>query len=326
MHANPHVVVAHGEALSRYRFPDGHPFGGDRLGAFWYAMSEEGLADRVEVTPPVTAGRDEVARFHTDAYLDLVETLSERGSGFLDSGDTPVFPGAFEAAATVVGTTLDVVARVVSGRCLRAFAPVGGLHHARRDAGGGFCIFNDCGVAIETLRSVHGMRRIAYVDIDAHHGDGVYAGFADDPDMVIADIHEDGRHLFPGTGFAHERGTGPGRGRTLNVPLPPGAGDDEFLAAFERVEAHVDRARPELILLQCGADGLEGDPLTHLRYSSAVHEHATRRLCRLAARHCGGRLVAMGGGGYDRRNLARAWTAVVRAMLELEQAARTDAS
>ena len=309
------VAVYHGEELARYGFPDGHPFGGDRLGAFWRRLEKEALLERMHVLPPVSAERDQIERFHDPSYVDRVIELSKLGQGFLDYGDTPAFPGAYEAAATVVGTTLDAVARVVRGEARRVFLPVAGLHHARRNAAGGFCIFNDCGVAIETLRAEHGVRRIAYVDIDAHHGDGVYDGFAGDPDLVIADIHEDGHFLYPGSGWAHETGTGPAEGTKLNLPLPPGAGDDEFMAAWAKVERHVDQAAPELILLQCGADGLAGDPLTHLRFSPDVHLHATRAVCRLADRHCGGRVVAMGGGGYARRNLARAWCEVVRALI-----------
>ena len=182
---------------------------------------------------------------------------------------------------------------------------------ARRDSAAGFCVFNDCGVAIETLRSVHGLRRVAYVDIDAHHGDGVYYAFEDDPELVFADLHEDGRYLYPGTGAAEETGTGAGQGLKLNLPMPMQAGDEAFYAAWNKAEAFVDAHAPEFILLQCGADSIAGDPITHLQYTAAAHAHAARRLCVLADRHCRGRLLAMGGGGYNRDNLPRAWTAVV---------------
>jgi acetoin utilization protein AcuC len=240
-----------------------------------------------------------------------VKELSARGSGALDAGDTPAYPGVYEAAADVVGGTLEALAAIVAGPIRRAFIPIGGLHHATRNSAAGFCVFNDCGVAIEAAREYHGLRRVAYVDIDAHHGDGVFYAFEEDPDLAFADLHEDGRFLYPGTGSRSETGRGKAAGTKLNIPLPPGADDAVFMEAWEEVERYVDAARPELILLQCGADSLGGDPLTHLRLTAEAHAYAARRLVVLADRHASGRLLGMGGGGYDRANLARAWTRVV---------------
>jgi len=153
---------------------------------------------------------------------------------------------------------------------------------------------------------------VAYVDIDAHHGDGVYYGFESDPRVTIADIHEDGRTLFPGTGGEAERGKGDAAGSKLNIPLPAGSGDEEFFEAFEKVHRFVEESKPEFIFLQCGADGLRGDPLSHLRYSSAAHALASKRLHALAHELCDGRIMAMGGGGYSAANVNAAWTAVVK--------------
>jgi acetoin utilization protein AcuC len=177
-------------------------------------------------------------------------------------------------------------------------------------------VFNDIGVVVERLKREHGLSRIAYVDIDAHHGDGVFYAFEDDPALIIADLHEDGRYLYPGTGAAAEVGTGAAVGSKLNLPLAPGAGDADFMAAWPVIEAHLDRSAPELVILQCGADSLAGDPITHLGLTEAAHAHAAARLCALAGRHARGRILAFGGGGYNRRNIARAWTSVVRAFVE----------
>ena len=190
------------------------------------------------------------------------------------------------------------------------------MHHAAPGTASGFCVFNDIAVVIQALRHRFGVQRIAYVDIDAHHGDGVYYPYEHDPNLCFADIHEDGRYLFPGTGAAHETGIGEAKGTKLNIPLAPSSGDEAFWPAWERVEAHVAAFRPEFIIFQAGADSLEGDPLTHLRYSEAAHAHAAARLAALAETHCGGRLLGLGGGGYNRSNLARAWTGVVRSFLE----------
>ena len=310
------VAVYHGEELARYGFGHGHPFGTERLAAFWNGLTDRGLVDRVEVAAPVLASRAEIESFHRADYVDQVISQSESGDGYLDYGDTPAFPGVYDAAGWVVGSTLDAVNRLVDGRARRAFVPIAGLHHARRHSAGGFCVFNDCGVAIEILRSRHDVNRIAYIDIDAHHGDGVLYGFEDDPELIIGDIHEDGRFLYPGTGWAHETGSGDAVGSKLNIPLPPGADDDVFFEAWKRIETHIDAAEPEFVILQCGADGLAGDPLTHLQYTAAVHRRATEALCRLADRHAGGRLLALGGGGYSPRGLAAGWCTVVEAMLE----------
>ncbi len=309
------VRVYHGKTLAAYGFPAGHPFGPDRLEAFWQELVRQGLDQQVEVGTPVMAGVEEIARFHTRAYIARVQTQSETGAGFLDYGDTPAFPGVYEAAATVVGSVLDAIAAILSGRIAHAFVPIAGLHHARRDAAAGFCVFNDLGVAIETLRQAYGVRRVVYVDIDAHHGDGVFYAFEEDTELIFADIHEDGRYLYPGTGAAAETGRGKAAGTKLNIPLPPGASDREFFAAWERVEAHLADSRPEFILFQAGADSLKGDPIAHLEYSPAAHGHAARRLAALAADCCAGRLLATGGGGYHRGNLARAWCEVVRGLL-----------
>lgn len=316
MHEGKSVCVYIGPELARYGFGGGHPFSGQRMQAFWDEAVRRGLDTRVEVRAPVLASQSHIERFHPHDYVERVKAQSLSGQGYLDYGDTPAFPGVYEAAAYVVGSALAALADVLDGRCRRAFVPIAGLHHAQRDRAAGFCVFNDCGVVIETLRAHYGIRRVAYVDIDAHHGDGVFYAFEDDAELIIADIHEDGRYLYPGTGAEYESGRGAARGTKLNIPLRPGAGDADFLAAWTRVEDFLTQAEPEFILLQCGADSLADDPITHLRYSAAAHAHATARLCALAERCCAGRLLALGGGGYNPVNLAQAWSVVVQALLE----------
>jgi acetoin utilization protein AcuC len=203
----------------------------------------------------------------------------------------------------------------MSGQCRRAFVPIAGLHHAGRDHAAGFCVFNDCGVVIETLRRNSKLERIAYVDIDAHHGDGVFYAFENDPAVIFADMHEDGQYLYPGTGARTETGRGPAEGTKLNLPMAPGADDSAFDASWPQVIAHLEKFEPQFIVLQCGADSLEGDPITHLRYSAAAHGKAARELAQLADRLGHGRVLGLGGGGYNRQNLAQAWNAVVENLL-----------
>lgn len=309
------IGVYGGGALAGYGFGQGHPFGPDRFHVFWQRFQQLGLEHLTRVLKPVQGNEQDVLAFHTTAYVDLVKERSASGKGFLDYGDTPAFPGIWEAALTVVGSVVDGTRRILEGEIRRAFVPIAGLHHARRDRAAGFCALNDCGIAIEVLRRRHAIQRIAYVDIDAHHGDGVFYAFEHDPECFIVDLHEDGRFLYPGSGAASETGKGEAQGTKLNIPLPPGAGDDLFEQAWERVEAFLARVDPEFILFQCGADSVAGDPITDLAFSINSHSHAARALCQIADTHCGGRLLAMGGGGYNRENIASAWTAVVQAMV-----------
>ena len=307
------VYVYKGNAIANYGFGEDHPFGHDRHDAFHTELAAAKLGESIEYAAPRRASVDDLALFHTPNYIDHVSKKSQEGSGFLDQGDTPAFPGIFDVASYVVGTTLAAVDAVMSGEARRAFVPIAGLHHATRDQAAGFCVFNDCGVAVEYLRAKYGIRRIAYVDIDAHHGDGVYFGFEDDPDLIFVDVHEDGRFLYPGTGAETDTGKGRARGTKLNIPMPPGATDEQFAAIWPQIESHLAAAEPEFIIFQCGADSLEGDPITHLCFSEKTHASAAASLCDLADRFCDGRIVGVGGGGYNRNNLASAWTGVVRA-------------
>ena len=315
------VLVMKGANIAAYGFGADHPFGADRHDVFHAELAARGLAARVTLASAREATHAELGAFHTRGHISRVETLCLAGEGWLDGGDTPARRGLDAAAAAVVGASVFAMESIMAGHARRAFVPIAGLHHAARDHAAGFCVYNDCGVVLELLRSRHGLRRLAYVDIDAHHGDGVFYAFAADPDLGFADIHEDGRYLYPGTGGPAETGTGPAAGTKLNLPLAPGAGDDEFRQAWERVEAYLTAFRPEFILFQCGADSLAGDPLAHLRFSPAAHAYAAARLCALADRWCDGRLLATGGGGYNRRNLALAWTGVVEAFLHAGQPA-----
>lgn len=310
------VGVYIGDGLRQYGFGDGHPFGMDRLDAFWTEALRTNLANEVQVLEPVTCSDDDFTRFHDPQYVAFLKQKSRTGTGFLDAGDTPAMRGIYEACSFVVGSDLDALERIYRGELSRIFIPIAGLHHAARERAAGFCAISDLGVLVETLREKFGVQRIAYIDIDAHHGDGVFYAFESDPDVIVADIHEDGRFLYPGTGFANETGLGDAKGTKLNVPVMPDSDDEIFFNAWGKVEEFVRSFAPEMIILQAGADSIDGDPITHMRFSPKAHGHAARQLCRLAEEFCGGKFIATGGGGYNRKNIALGWCEVLKAMIE----------
>lgn len=309
------VAVYAGEELGRYGFDD-HPFGEDRIHAFWDEMHIRHLDYQVRVFQPAVASEEQLKLFHTAEYVDKVKTYSITGDGLLDYGDTPAYKGVFDDAAVVVGTVIDATRKVMNNEARRIFVPIAGLHHSMPDTASGFCVFNDVGVAIKILQQEYGLERIAYIDIDAHHGDGVFYPFEHDPTVIFADIHEDGRYNFPQSGFSHEVGKGPAKGRKLNIPLLPLSADDDFLMMWDKVDQFIRNWEPQFIFMNCGADGLNGDPLAHLHYSARAHTKAASSLCQIAEEFADGRIVGVGGGGYDLRNVGKAWVAVVDAFLE----------
>jgi acetoin utilization protein AcuC len=315
------TAVFFGEELAKYGFGETHPFNSNRIYSFWSKFCALNLdkSDQIQIERPEIADEALLSRFHDAEYIDLVKKSSKLGSGFLDLGDTPAFRGVFESSSYVVGTSLKALELVMekTGGILHAFNPIGGLHHARRGSAGGFCVFNDIGVVVLIAREKYGIKKIAYVDIDAHHGDGVYYEFENDPNLYIADIHEDGRYLYPGTGAESEIGLGNARGTKLNIQMKPNSDDNDFFSEFKRIEEFISNvAKPELIIFQCGADCMRGDPLTHLQYSSRAHKFASNVLHRLSHEHSEGRIVALGGGGYNLANIANAWTEIVKSLID----------
>ncbi|MGA7477276.1 MAG: acetoin utilization protein AcuC [Thermoplasmata archaeon] len=250
------------------------------------------------------ASRPTLESFHQADYLEFVKKASGLGHEvFLDGGDTPSFRGCYEASARIVQGAVDALDYTLEHR-RPAFHPAGGLHHAHPDRASGFCIFND--VAIAVGRAVRNGHRVAYIDIDAHHGDGVMYGFYDSGKVLDIDFHQDGRTLFPGTGFPHEVGRGDGAGLKANVPFPPGAGDEALLPMFRRVVPPLlRRFRPEVIVLQHGVDGHYADELAHLQYSPTAYAEVDRMVLSLARELTHGRLLVTGGGGYRAESVSR---------------------
>lgn len=313
------TAVFFGKELANYSFGESHPFNSNRIYSFWSKFTSLNLhkSTKITIENPYIASEDDLLEFHDKKYIDKVKEYSKRGNGYLDSGDTPAFKGVFETSSYVVGSTLRALDLIMekNNEIHHSFNPIGGLHHARRNSAGGFCVFNDIGILIMLARKRYNISRILYVDIDAHHGDGVYYEFENDPYTYIVDIHEDGHYLYPGTGNKAEIGAGSAKGTKLNIPLKPNSNDQNFISAFNKIEEFIKNiSRLDLIILQCGADGIKGDPLTHLQYSSKSHAHAADKLHKISHELCNGKIIALGGGGYNQTNIAEGWTEVVKSL------------
>jgi len=265
--------------------------------------------------PRAAFDETDLARLHTPAYVDAVRRLSRDpgaggGGAFgLGSADNPVFRGMHEASMEVCGASVAAARAVWAGTARHAFNPTGGLHHAMPAQASGFCIYDDPAFAVEWLLR-NGARRVAYVDIDTHHGDGVQAMFYADPRVLTISLHESGRYLFPGTGFPDEIGTGDARGASLNVPLAPTTTGEVYIEAFDAVvPPALDAFSPEVLVTQLGCDTHVTDPLAHLALTTDDYVALAARFDHLAERFTGGRWVALGGGGYQVASVVpRAWT------------------
>jgi acetoin utilization protein AcuC len=274
---------------------------------------------KVKVAKPRVASRQELRLFHDDEYIELIERASQSGGGFLDMGDTPAFKGCFEASALATGASLTAVDLVMRGNVTYAMNISGGLHHAHPDRASGFCIFNDPAISIAYLKKKYGIERILYLDVDAHHGDGVMYGFYSDPGVLDIDFHEDGHHLFPGTGFTNEIGEGKAAGIKINVPLAPFTGNDTYLELFRAiVPIAVRKYKPQVLLLQCGADAHANDLLAHLQITTRTYREVVSTLRALAKELADGRLIIFGGGGYNIANVARTWTVVAASLIDVK--------
>lgn len=300
--------VYHSESR-KYDFGPSHPFSPRRQELVLDLLDAlDALPDAAE---PAVASRDEILSVHEEDFVRQVIAAS-RGRPGPDAGrygigtmDVPAFAGMDHAARILVGGTLMAARMAAPGR--PALHLGGGLHHAMRDRASGFCVYND--VAIAILDLVRRGLRVAYVDIDAHHGDGVQSIFYDDERVLTLSLHETGRYIFPGTGFVDEIGEGQGRGCSLNVPLAPRTNHDSYLEVFDLVvPAALEQFGADALIVECGADAHARDPLAHLRLDTGTFIELFDRLFSLAEAHCGNRLVLHLGGGYDLNATVRIWT------------------
>lgn len=317
----PKTAFVYDDTLADHVLRADHPMRPIRLRHTYQLLDSYGAFDGESslLVRPRPATREELEWLHTGDYVTAVQSLSAGLTtdhppryGFSDRGDNPVFPGMYEAATLSAGASLVAAELVASRQVDAAFNISGGLHHAAAGHASGFCVFNDPALAIRYLLD-RGLR-VAYVDIDAHHGDGVQNLFYHEDRVLTISIHESGQYLFPGTGFVTERGTGRGLGYSVNIPLYPYTEDELYLWAFNEVVPPLLRAfAPDVLVTQLGIDSYHSDPLTHLQVTSRGYVAAVRALAGLAVPW-----LALGGGGYDIGAVARCWTLAYGVMLAVD--------
>ncbi|MBK6885761.1 MAG: acetoin utilization protein AcuC [Tetrasphaera sp.] len=308
------VRVVWDRSFTAYDFGPTHPMNPVRLDLTARLCESLGVFKGVELLNPAVPGDDLLELIHDPAYIAKVKAASvnpaaaDQDAG-LGTEDDPAFVGMHESSARVVAGTAEICRQVLDGEIAHGVNFCGGLHHAMRDRAAGFCIYNDIAVGIQTLLDA-GVERVAYVDVDVHHGDGVEKIFENDPRVLTASIHENGRNLFPGTGWARDIGHGPGLGYAVNVALPPGTRDSAWLRALRSAIIPVVRAfRPQVMITQHGCDTHAQDPLAHLMLSVDAQREAMIQLHELAHELCDGKWVALGGGGYELVGVVpRSWT------------------
>jgi len=298
------------DEFARFDYGSGHPLKPFRLKLTYELIKACHLLAPSDprLVEPSPARIEDLLNYHTREYIDILRKANsgdyvEGAEAFgLGPGDNPIFPGMFDWSSLVAGASLKAADLVDSNEAQVAFNIAGGLHHAHASRASGFCYINDPVLAIKSL--VKRGRRVAYIDIDAHHGDGVQEAFYNTDKVLTISTHETGQALFPGSGFEHEIGEGAGKGYSVNIPLPPETDDELFTYAFTEIVPHLVIAfKPDVVVSQLGVDTFHGDPLAHLNITTNGFCGAVRMIKSLAPKW-----VALGGGGYDIANVARAWT------------------
>lgn len=298
------------DTLAQFDYGISHPLKTFRLKLTYELIRAYGLlsSPRSKLIEAAKADESALLLFHDRDYIEILKAVNNGtsvpgGMHFgLGPGDNPVFRGLFDWSLLVTGASIQAASIVDSGDSAIAFNISGGLHHAMASRASGFCYVNDPVIAIKSLLKKG--KRIAYIDIDAHHGDGVQEAFYSSDQVLTISIHETGNSLFPGTGYEDEIGRDKGRGYSVNIPMPPYSDDELFIFAFnEIVPPLILKFRPDIVVSQLGVDSFYSDPLTHLNYTVDGYCEVVNTIKKISPKW-----VALGGGGYDISNVAKAWT------------------
>jgi len=288
-----------------------------RVKLFMQLLKELSISRYFKIVNPRKATLEEVLLAHTEDYIEYVKRSSEIGGGYLDYGDTRSYKGVFQDAMLAVGGTITLAEMIREGCIEVGFNPQGGFHHAKTHAASGFCVFNDVAIVALLFRK-WGFRRIAIVDIDAHHGDGTQQ-ILYNKDILKISMHMYYPGFFPGTGDIYELGEGDGYGYSVNIPLPPGSGDDIFSYSLEEVILPLlEWYKPEVIVVQMGCDGHEGDPLAMLRFTTKTYRIFSENIRNIAEKYSNRKIICLGGGGYHEDNVARSWLLMLLNFSDLE--------
>lgn len=314
------VGLVYHEKYTQYDLGPGHPFRGDRFVNVRRFFRERGLfrlPDVVTLTPkPVT--KQELLLVHDEDYVELTFRLAAAGRPY--DIETPVSPQILEAALLIIGGAIEAGKAIYEKRVGRAVALGCGYHHAGKDYGGGFCLFNDIAVLVERLRRDYGLGHVLILDYDVHFGNGTSDIYYSDPDVLYISLHQDPRTIYPGTGFVEQIGTGAGDGYNANIPLPPGTGDKTYLYALREIFIPLaEEFEPELIIANGGSDPHFADSLGSLRLTVNGFFNLSRTIVEVAERICESRLVLMPGSGYNPEVLPACWYALAAGVVGLDK-------
>ena len=295
----------------------GHPERPQRLSELRKRLDADGLTAACTIIPPTPAERESLLSVHTESYLRRLEQACRAGEKFIDTPDSQICPESWQISLLAAGSVIEAADLVARGQLDNAFCairPPG--HHAESGESMGFCLLNNIALAARRLTGLHGLERVAILDWDVHHGNGTQHIFEEDPAVFFVSLHQSPLSLYPGTGFASERGKGDGLGTILNIPLEAGTSDEQYLAAFENSAlASIEKFAPQFLLISAGFDAHRNDPLAGLSLSSRAFEMMSLLSVELAWRVCGGRVVTVLEGGYDLEVLADCVSFHIRALL-----------
>ena len=302
------------EEFQEFDLGPNHPMNKNRMISAWKLFQEMNLKDTTVYTPE-PANESDIESVHSEDYVEEVKKLAKESLKSknlysdefgLGTGDCPIFPEMFDASLLIAGGTLKATDLVLDGTIKNAFILLAGLHHAQKSNASGFCYFNDMSIAIQHLRKQG--YRVAYIDTDLHHGDGVQALHYTDPDVLTISFHESGQFLYPGTGFSNEIGSEGAEGSSVNLPFFPYTYDELYQKSFTTyVPSIVESFDPDFIIWQAGVDGHANDPLGHLMLTTNTYQLVGKTIKYLADKYCDGKILGAGGGGYNPFSIARSW-------------------
>jgi len=319
------VIMTFHRKFMQYDLGEGHPFRGDRFENAMAFFEEQGLLDlsKIILVEPQLAPREDLLRVHNDGYVDLIYRLAKANKPY--DMETPVSTEILEAALLIVGGGLECGKAILEGKVKRAISIGGGYHHAGRNYGGGFCLFNDIAVLVEYLRIKNNVKRFLILDYDVHFGNGTSDIYYQDPSVLYVSLHQDPRTIYPGTGFSWQIGEGAGEGYNVNLPLQPGTGDSTYLYAINQIFVPLaEEFKPEIIVANGGSDSHFADMLGNLRLTVSGFFGLSRLIRETADKVCGGKLVLMPGSGYNPKVLPQCWYALVAGMVGLKEISVVD--